>query len=419
MGITVIPTNIGGVNINSIISPLASLLGGTPSTQTMTFPADLGSNPAMGHAVIIQAYDYKTGLGNSLNGFADIFSGSVNSLVDNFAGNGSLSGTLSSLASSLFNTTTAVAAGSVATKIISAPEYKPITKGTPLATISLFMPETMAINYSANYSEVSLTEALGIPGMVANAYSDIKGRGLQDAVTPYAVAAGSKGVGAILNKAGLGGDSIAGLIGQSLGVVTNPQMQLLFKGVDLREFQLEFVLTPKTAAEAATVKNICDSLAYFSLPGIAGSQVGNTGQFLTPPQVFSVKFQFLGNSGLVGQMSNVISGALGAVGLGFLTGSNVTAGKPSKTFTVNDCVLTNVSVDYAPNGWATYQDGNPVQTRLLLQFKETTIYTKENMKGTAAAGNYEKIQTQNSGLATFDSSGKVDSALNPNAWGQG
>lgn len=413
MGITVIPTNIGGVNINSIISPLASLLGGKPSAQTMTFPADLGSNPAMGHAVIIQAYDYKSGLGNSLTGFADQFGGTVKAAIDVAQGNTNLA----SLTGSLFNTATA--AGTVATKVISAPDYKPITKGTPLATISLFMPETMAINYSANYSEVSLTEALGLPGMLANAYSDIKGKDLQKAVTPYAVAAGAKGVGEVLNKAGLGGDSIAGLIGQSLGVVTNPQMQLLFKGVDLREFQLEFVLTPKTAAEAETVKNICDSLAYFSLPGIAGSQVGNTGQFLTPPQVFSVKFQFLGNSGLIGQMTNAITGALGAVGLGFLTGSNVTAGKPSKTFTVNDCVLTNVSVDYAPNGWATYQDGHPVQTRLLLQFKETTIYTKDNMRGTAAAGNYEKVQTQNSGFATFDNNGNVDSALNPNAWGQG
>ena len=66
MGFTVIPTNIGGVSLNSLASPLASLLGGTPSAQNMMFPSDLGNNPAMGHAVIFQAYDYNTKLGNSV-----------------------------------------------------------------------------------------------------------------------------------------------------------------------------------------------------------------------------------------------------------------------------------------------------------------------------------------------------------------
>ena len=66
MALTVIPTNIGGVSLNSIASPLASLLGGTSSAQNMVFPADLGSNPTMGHAVIFQAYDYKSGVGNNL-----------------------------------------------------------------------------------------------------------------------------------------------------------------------------------------------------------------------------------------------------------------------------------------------------------------------------------------------------------------
>ena len=66
MGFSVFPTNIGGISLNSLASPLASLLGGS-SAQIMTFPSDLGSNPSMGHAVIFQAYDYNTGLGNSIN----------------------------------------------------------------------------------------------------------------------------------------------------------------------------------------------------------------------------------------------------------------------------------------------------------------------------------------------------------------
>ena len=36
-----------------------------------------------------------------------------------------------------------------------------------------------------------------------------------------------------------------------------------------------------------------------------------------------------------------------------------------------------MNVDYAPNGWAAYSDGSPVEIRLTLQFKELDIVTKE------------------------------------------
>lgn len=393
MGLTVLPTNIGGVSLNSIAGPLASLLGGTPQAQNMVFPADLGSNPTMGHAVIFQAFDYKTGVGNSL---ADLGNATIAAGKNLFAGNVSVND-LKNLGN---------AGENVAATAFSASQYQPLTQASPLATISLFMPETMSINYTSNYGEVSLTDALGLPGMVANAISDQKGRDMQTAITPYATAIGAKVFGSTINgisgKLGLGmdGTALGGLAAQALGVFTNPQMQLLYKGVDLREFQLEFVLTPKTAAEAVTVKNICDSFAYFSLPGIAGAMNGTSGQFLTPPQVFKVQFQFLGASGIMGKITNTISSALNASGLGFLTQTNnITGGTPSKTFTVNDCVLTNVSIDYAPNGWATYDDGYPVQTRLLLQFKETTIYTKNNFQGSAVADNYNSQQPIDIGAA--------------------
>ena len=228
-----------------------------------------------------------------------------------------------------------------------------------------------------------MTNALGGLGIISNAVSDMNKQGIVKGITPYAKALGAKAVGAL-------NPTVGGLLANAMGVFTNPQLQLLYKGVQLREFQLSFTLTPKTSAEAQTVKNICDSFAYFSLPGIAGAQVGNSGQFLTPPQVFSVQFQFLGGNGIGNQISNAIYSALNNTGLNVLAGNSgtITGGKPSKTFTVNDCVLTNVSIDYAPNGWATYDDGYPIQTTLMLQFKETTMYTKANMAQTAVAANY-------------------------------
>ena len=384
MGFTVIPTNIGGVSLNSLASPLAALLGGTPSAQNMVFPSDLGNNPAMGHAVIFQAYDYVTGLSSPLNAVI----GEVGSIVGNALGAGS-----TDFGNSYTNTLNnveglATGLGNVALAGIQASNYTPLTKGRSLATISMFMPETMAINYDAQWGEISLTQELGLPGIISNAVSDVGANGLKG-TTPYAKAIGARMLQGGADLASLGSNLGAAAL-QSMGVFTNPQLQLLYKGVSLRTFQLSFTLTPKTSAEAQTVKNICDSFAYFSLPGIGGAQVGNSGQFLTPPQVFSVQFQFLGGSGIGNQISNAFTSALNTTGLNVLLGNSgtITGGKPSKTFTVNDCVLESVNIDYAPNGWATYNDGYPVQTTLTLQFKETTMYTKQNMNQTAVGANY-------------------------------
>ena len=42
-----------------------------------------------------------------------------------------------------------------------------------------------------------------------------------------------------------------------------------------------------------------------------------------------------------------------------------------------DCVITNVDVNHAPNGYSTHTDGSPVQTTLTLQLKEITLVDRE------------------------------------------
>lgn len=408
MGFSVLPTNIGGVSLNSIAGPLASLMNGTASTQNMLFPSDLGSNPAMGHAVIFTVYDYKTGLTATTNKFGNSLAELGQAAIDVFGNkNNTTQGVYNTVADKF--TDTLKSGKNVAISGLSAANYTPLTRGTNLATISLFMPETMQINYNSTYGEVELTQELGLPGIISNAISD-NPNGFSSASTPYAKAIGAAIGQDLATKAGLG-SNIGGLAAQSMGIFTNPQLQLLYKGIGLRSFSLAFTLTPKTAAEAQTVKNICDAFAYYSLPGISGASDGNSGMFLTPPQVFQVDFQFLGDSGLVGKVSNAIYSALNKTGLNvFGNSTTITNGKPSKTFTVNDCVLEGVSIDYAPNGWATYNDGYPVQTTILLNFKETTMYTKREFKNSAVASSYNSAQ--NAGFANAEALKNFD-ANNP------
>ena len=105
-------------------------------------------------------------------------------------------------------------------------------------------------------------------------------------------------------------------------------------------------------------------------------------------------------------------------GLNVLLGNSntVSNGKPSKTFTVNDCVLEGVSIDYAPNGWSTYNDGYPVQTTLVLNFKETTMYTKREFKNSAVASDYSQTQANQAMGGGNSSSIDLNSpAYGPNA----
>jgi hypothetical protein len=372
MGLQILPSNIGGISTSSLLGgPLTSLFTNSNQVQNLIFPSDLASNPSMGHAVLIQAYDYTTSLGSAITNSAS----SISSLNFNLENLGSVASTVG-----------------LATQ---AGNYAPQKKGNPLASVSLFMPENLQVNYNSSYTDISITEELGIVGFAGNLYSDATKKELGGKITPYGIA-GAAYAANLFSAAKLGGTGqIGSLAAQGAGVFVNPQMQLLYKGVGLRTFQLEFLMTPKTSAEAKTVQNICDTLTFYSLPGIAGAQSGGSGQFLTPPQIFSVQFKFLGQNGILGTISNVLTSALNNSGLGFLTQGDtgsISNANAAKLFTVNDCVLEDVTVDYAPNGFSAYKDGYPVQTRLTLQFKETTMITKEQFKGSQVAANYNTQQ---------------------------
>jgi len=434
MGLSIIPTNIGGVSLSGILGPLSSLFRST-SVQNLVYPSDLAANPAMGHAVQFSIYEYTTGFAdNAITGAViNLGTGAINTglrVLDAVKGDtlgnlvtqtgaaakgtfNSLAGNASKLTLSEVGDQIGAAAGTLVpagAQLFQAKSYLPVKKGISLANISLFMPETLNVQYSSDYAEVSMGDTMGFRGRIGNAYGDLIGQNPQNAnsiaANPMANIYGKALAGELLGKYITGA---RGFAQQAVGIVTNPQMQLLYKSVALRTFQLEFIMTPKDSAEAKTVKDICDTFTYFSLPGIAGAQYGGSGQYLTPPQIFSIKFKFLGQKGVLGTLSNIFNSAMSNIGLGFLTNTDPTgtikSGAEAKIMSINDCVLQDVNIDYAPNGWAAYNDGYPIQTRLNLTFKETEMITKQQFKGSAIEinGNREEYARQDRVNAPKDS----------------
>ena len=144
-------------------------------------------------------------------------------------------------------------------------------------------------------------------------------------------------------------------------------------------------------------------MVFYSSPDVAGLNTDNQQQYLAPPQIFSVKFLFTGKNGIEGALGSVFNKALTNVGLDFLTGqqnklsTNADENINKNLFIVEDCVLIDVNVDYAPNGWAAFDDGHPVQITLGLRFREINIMTKERLRQAKRTGTdkyyQEKIMT--------------------------
>jgi hypothetical protein len=155
----------------------------------------------------------------------------------------------------------------------------------------------------------------------------------------------ASGIGSNLIDAKVIGDVV--LKGQ--GYAINPQLQMIFRGVGFRSFQLSFMFTPKSLEESTEVNDIIKTFKYHFSPGLEAGKTDSTqSMFLTSPSIFNVQFK-------IGQNENQYVPKYG------------------------DCVLADIDVNYAPNGFAAHENGAPVQTTLNLTFKEIVIVDRDKI----------------------------------------
>lgn len=187
-------------------------------------------------------------------------------------------------------------------------------------TVRLYMPDSLQFSYDAQYDKLSVAEAINSIPLVGSVTKAITSTVSESEIGK-----------AITNK---------------LGYTFNPQQQTLFEGIDFREFQLDFTFTPTSREEAATVQEIIKVLRVAAAP----TKVKATGGFFfVPPSVFNISFFF---------------------------NSQINYSIPP----IRPCVLQNITLNYAPNGWAAMKDGSPVQTTISLSFRELDLVDRDNIK---------------------------------------
>lgn len=218
-------------------------------------------------------------------------------------------------------------------------------------TIALYMPDTMNFVNSQQYSDLTL----GTPGQLLAAgasVADMMKSSVDNSFKSFVKNLSPFAVNMALRESSNLGRVISS---SALGVVENPMLELLYTSPAFRTFRFDFMFYPRSEKEAMDVQNILRRLQFHQSPEIRKE---SKGFFLVPPSEFDIKFYYNG-----AENENIPS--------------------------ISTCVLESIDVDYAPNGFATYEvpgeltsksgkTGMPVAIRLSLQFKETEIMTKDN-----------------------------------------
>lgn len=302
--------------------PLNSLVSSQPATNILAYPSDLGSSQK---AHVVQFFINEP-LNQGTTAAALTYNNGIQNGFANVPPGYAVSGSSSP----------AVSVNTIFNVQVSTPTKRSTT------TISLYMPDTVNNSYQAGYEDSNYSDNTLLKlGSGLSAFIDsIKDKGNMAGVNVIQqILAGAQ-------KTQIGNILPVDALLKAGGVAINPQVQLLFKGVGLRTFQFDFTFTPKSQEETQQINSIIQTFRYHAAPVIQGNDAGSKlGLYFVVPSTFNIQYLFAGN-----------------------TNQNIPL--------IGECVLESVSVDQAPNGWATFTDGSPVQTRLTLQFKEMDIIDK-------------------------------------------
>lgn len=231
----------------------------------------------------------------------------------------------------------------------------------PLQTIYLPIPQQLSDTNSVSWgdSQLSPIEAFGVSqtarainGEIPNVL-DILNKSvdiLKDENTKRAVTASIAGaaVGSI-------GGNVSGtdLISRATGQVFNPNLELLFQGVNIRSFPFSFEFSPRNEREGQEVKQIIKSLKK----SMSARKNGTTGEiFISAPDVFQLTYM---------------------------------KGNQRHPFLNNflPMALTSINIVYTgSNTYSTFYDGTPTHMRMDLTFKELNPVYFEDQEALEAAG---------------------------------
>ena len=232
----------------------------------------------------------------------------------------------------------------------------------------LYMPNSVQFSEGATWG----AEALGATGNATKQLIKSPGGDIGDilknftggivAKTGQAVGlAASAAAGKVLAKSAVLGLVSAGAIFEGIGgglraagrFTQNPYEEQLFNGIDFRTFTFDFAFAPANSSEAIEVDSIIKMFRFHSRPSFVGGFLGEG--LYSFPNEFNIEFMMNYNGTFI---------------------------EHSQIPSIHNCVCTNVSTNYTPEGfWVALKDGRAVSYTLSLAFTETKKITQQDIGG--------------------------------------
>ena len=226
----------------------------------------------------------------------------------------------------------------------------------PKHTIILPIPQQLSDTTAVSWNDSSLNpiEAFGLAatGQVMEADSFAEGVNVAKSAVEALINKGTgfaadeqvrKAITAALAGQAIGalGGNVSGsqLVSRATGQIFNPNLELLFEGVNLRSFPFSFEFFPRNAEEADQVKRIIRVLKRSMSPK-KNAENSKAGVFISAPSVFNVTYM---------------------------------KGRNPHPFLNKflPMALTNINLTYTgSNTYSTFYDGTPTHMKMELTFKE-------------------------------------------------
>jgi len=229
------------------------------------------------------------------------------------------------------------------TNMIDKMNYEPFSSGSTLRlkeVITLHVEERPSVKYGVNYGDMDMGALTGMlvegsaaatRGALGDMSKEIQARFLSELVK----------LPQLGNRAG---GTLNDLRELSSRTKTNPFREVLFESVDYRTFNFRYKFFPKNKSESQKVFDIIETLKIHMHPELTSGKL-----FYIYPSEFDIQYYFKDKE-------------------------NNYFNKFAK------CALTDMSVEYGGDQFATFEDGSPVEVGINLTFKELEQMTSEGIE---------------------------------------
>ena len=239
-------------------------------------------------------------------------------------------------------------------------EFKPQKMVFTKEAVCLYIPETLSVSYDMDWEGTSMRSSRGLLKAANEAIGAVTEKGFTMSalgdITKAVAGAAVTSLDKVADTLGLGG--IGDMMSVGSKMITNPYMEMLFKGVKNRSFELSFKFTPKSPKEAEAVYDIIQTFKKYALPEIpkAGAS-GIADTFYIYPGEFDIIFYTIINDGTKAVKNKFLA-------------------------RYGRSVLTSIKVDYGAVGAtsflrATDAGAPPAETDLSLSFTEIDLLSAE------------------------------------------